>query len=74
MHKDLATEVIIRERIESKLRYAEQARLARAVGGPTRLEEWLSDGTAVLDGLWTRFSTTFRQQVVCKMNPTALGC
>ena len=74
MTYDPATEIIVKERIESKLREAEHARLIRATDGPTKLEGWWTPMTAFFRNQLVAFSATFKQRVVCLVNPSASGC
>ena len=74
MTHDPATEILVRERIESKLREAEQFRLTRAIRDSKESEGWRLPAMVVLRNLFALFPATFRQRVVCLVNPFALGC
>ena len=74
MSFDLATEVIVKERIASKLWEAEQSRLIREVRGSSKSEGWLLSITAAFRDLVAHLSTIFRPQVACLLDPSAPAC
>ena len=69
-----AFDVIVKERIESKLRQAEHARLIRIAEGPRKLEGWWTPLTVFFRNQLVPFPATFKQRVVCLVNPSASGC
>ena len=74
MAYDPATEIIVKERIESKLQQAEHARLIREAESPRKLEGWWTPMTVFFRDLLLPFPATFKQRVVCLVNPSAPGC
>ena len=74
MSHDLATEVIVKERIASRLWEAEQSRLIREARGSSESKGWPSSISAAFRRLEAYLSLIFRPQVACLLEPSAPAC